>query len=165
MNKDQLKLWLRAGAATAIVDFLFATTLSVVFYKGTFTRLWQGVASVPFGAQALGGGDTWTAIGILTHIFVAFGWSLVFVVLVTRWDALRRLLLSPYGVLKVAPIYGPFIWIMMSMVFIPVTAQRPPAAITLRWVIQVLGHIVFVAGPMLWTVRRGLAGTGALGTT
>jgi hypothetical protein len=157
MNKDELRLWLRAGAATAIVDFSFASTLSIVFYKSTFARLWQGVASVPFGTQAINGGPTWTVIGILTHIFVAFSWSLVFVLLVTRWDALRRLLLSPHGVLKVAAIYGPFIWIMMSMVFIPITAQRAPAAITVRWVIQAFGHVVFVATPMAWTVIRGLA--------
>lgn len=157
MNKHQLQLWLKAGAATAIVDFCFATTLTVVFYKGTFTRLWQGVASVPFGAQAINGGSAWTAIGVLTHIFVAFSWSLVFVLLVTRWEALRRVLLSPWGVLKVAALYGPFIWIMMSMVFIPITAQRAPAAITVRWVIQALGHVFFVATPMAWVVRRELS--------
>ena len=156
MNKEQLRLWLRAGAATALVDFCFASVLSVVFYKGTFERLWQGVASVPFGARAIGGGPTWIAIGILTHIFVAFGWSLVFVLLVTRWERFRQLLLSPWGVLKVAAIYGPFIWIMMSMVAIPITAQRAPAAITVRWVIQVLGHVFFVATPMAWVVRAEL---------
>jgi uncharacterized membrane protein YagU involved in acid resistance len=157
MNPGLLRRWLKAGSATAIVDFLFATCLSVFAYKSTFERLWQGVASVPFGAQAIGGGATWTAIGIATHIFVAFGWSLVFVLLVERWSWLQRQLLSPLGVLKVAAVYGPFIWVMMSMVFIPLTAQRPPAAVTVRWVIQTFGHIFFVATPMAWVVRRTLS--------
>ena len=68
----------RAGALTAIVDFTFSSVLVTVFYHSTFARLWQGVASVPFGPGAIGGGTRWTLIGIGLHICVAFTWSTIF---------------------------------------------------------------------------------------
>ena len=44
-----LSRWIRAGVATGIVDWLFATFLSGVVYRTGVTRLWQGVASVLLG--------------------------------------------------------------------------------------------------------------------
>ena len=139
---------LRAGLLTAVVDGLFSSILSVAAYGSTVSRLFQGVASVLLGADAFNGGRRTALIGILMHVLVAFTWSAVYLFLVLRSAWIRRLLASPYGVLKVAALYGPFIWMVMSLVVIPILAHRPPA-ITVRWWIQWFGHIVFVGVPIV----------------
>ena len=151
-----IKLWLRTGATIALVDFCFASALTVYGYHATFARLWQGVASVPFGAGAIGGGDQWTLIGIAMHICVAFTWAGVFVVLLTRSPALQRAVATPAGVFAVAAVYGPCIWLVMSLLVIPAFTHRPPS-FTIRWVIQIIGHIFFVGLPIVFMASRPFA--------
>src|SRR3954471_9207568 len=67
--------WLVTGAW----DFCCATALSVLAYKGTFARLWQGVASAAFGPGMLTAGGRGVAAGIGLHFAVAFTWSAIFV--------------------------------------------------------------------------------------
>src|SRR5258707_961005 len=116
----------RAGFVTAVVDGLFSSVLSLAFYHSTVTRLFQGVASVLLGPDALAGGTRTAAIGLLMHFGVAFGWSAVFLFLVMRSSWFRGLLTSPQGTIKVASLYGPFVWMVMSLVVIPLLAHRPP---------------------------------------
>jgi hypothetical protein len=143
---------LRAGLLTGVVDFLFASALSVFAYGSTFSRLWQGVASVPLGRQALEGGTPMVAAGILIHFGVAFAWSAVFVFLVLRSPWVRRVLASPFGVAKVPLVYGPLIWLVMSTLVIPPFTGRMPT-INARWWIQLLGHVPFVALPIVAASR------------
>jgi len=138
----------RAGLLTGIVDGLFSSVLSAFFYGSTVSRLWQGVASVLLGSDALNGGRRTALIGLLMHFGVAFAWSAVFLFLLLRWEWIRGLLASRHGVLKVAALYGPFVWMVMSLVVIPALTQRPPR-ITLRWWIQWFGHIPFVGIPIV----------------
>ena len=144
----------RAGLLTAVSDGLFSSVLAAVFYHSTVTRLWQGVASTLLGPEALNGGTSTALIGVLMHFGVAFGWSAVFLFLVMRWRWIQGLLASPYGVVKVAALYGPFIWLVMSLAVIPLLLQRPPA-ITIRWWIQLFGHIPFVAIPIVASIGGG----------
>jgi hypothetical protein len=145
------------------VDFLFASALSVYGYGSTFARLWQGVASVALGPEAIGGGTRTILIGIALHICVAFTWAGVFVLLLTRSAWLRRATASFAGVFGVAAVYGPLIWVFMSMVWIPLFTHKPPT-ITVRWWIQLVGHIFFVALPIVFTASRSLgAGSGTSG--
>ena len=144
---------LRAGILTGICDGLFASVLSAVVYGSTVARLWQGVASVLLGPAALEGGTRTALIGVLMHFGVAFTWSAIFLFLVMRSAKVREILASPWGVLKVAAVYGPFIWLFMSLVVIPLFTGRPPN-ITVRWWVQLIGHIPFVATPMLWAIGR-----------
>ena len=141
----------RAGVATAIVDGLFSSILSVVFYHSTVTRLFQGVASVLLGPDALAGGTRTAAIGLLMHVGVAFGWSAVFLLLATQSAGIRRVLASPLGPIKVAAIYGPFVWMVMSLAVIPLLAHRPPA-INIRWWVQLVGHAPFVGLPIVASI-------------
>jgi len=150
----------RAGLLTALSDGLFASFLSAVVYGSTVTRLWQGVASTLLGPEAFNGGTSTALVGVLMHFGVAFGWSAVFLFLVMRLRLIRGLLASPYGVVKVAALYGPFIWLVMSLVVIPLLLQRPPA-ITIRWWIQLFGHIPFVAIPLVASIGRGAPGSDA----
>src|SRR5215468_802307 len=108
----------RAGLLTAVIDGLFSSVLAQFFYGSTAARLFQGVAAVPLGADATAGG-TRTAIGIGMHVCVAFTWSAIFLFVFMRLAWIRRTLEAPYGVFKIAVLYGPFIWLVMSFVIVP----------------------------------------------
>jgi hypothetical protein len=143
-----LRTWLLIG----VVDFLFASCLSVFAYRGTFGGLWRGVASVPFGAEMLKAGERGVAIGIALHFAVAVLWSAVFVLGLAQLGFVRRLVASPAGVLAVAAVYGPLIWTVMSFVLIQAFTGRPPA-VNFRWWVQFFAHIPFVALPIVWAGR------------
>lgn len=146
---------LGAGLLTGVSDGLFASVLHVFAYGSTVTRLWQGVASVLLGPRAFEGGPRTAVLGLLMHFGVAFAWSAVFLFLVLRWPRVREVLASRHGVLKVAAVYGPFIWMTMSLVVIPILVQRPPN-LSLRWVHQLVGHIPFVGLPIVGVSARKL---------
>lgn len=153
-DRDVLPRLVRAGVFTAITDFLFSTILVIFFYHSTFARLWQGVASTLLGPEAINGGTRYTLIGIAMHVGVAFGWSAVFLFVMMRMAWVRTLLATPNGVLKVAAIYGPFIWMVMSLALIPLLRHTAPS-ITFRWWVQFFGHIPFVALPMISSLAPG----------
>ena len=139
---------IRAGLRTGITDGLFSSILSVAFYGSTVTRLFQGVAATLLGPDAFNGGTTTALVGVLMHFGVAFGWSAVFLLILSRSSAIRRALASPSGVIGVAAVYGPFIWLVMSLAIIPLLLHRPPA-ITIRWWVQLIGHFPFVGLPIV----------------
>jgi hypothetical protein len=142
----------RAGLVTAVVDGLFSSVLVAVFYGSTVTRLFQGVAATLLGPAAFDGGMRTALVGVLMHVGVAFGWSAVFLFGVMRAPWIRRVLASRYGVIRIAAIYGPFIWLVMSLAVIPVLLHRPPA-ITFRWWVQLVGHFPFVGVPIVAMAR------------
>jgi hypothetical protein len=150
-ERTMLARVVRAGLLTGVTDGIFSSVLSVAFYHSTVTRLFQGVASVLLGRAALDGGLRTAAIGLLMHFGVALAWSALFLLLVDRSRWLRGVLRSPYGVLKVATLYGPVVWLVMSLVVIPLLVHRPPS-ITDRWWVQLIGHIPFVALPIVWSI-------------
>jgi hypothetical protein len=139
-----------------VSDGIFASVLSVGFFHSTVTRLWQGVASVPFGKSALDGGTATALIGLAMHVGVAFWWAFVFLYGAMRLGWIQRMLASRLGVVKVAAMYGPFVWLVMSCVVIPLFTHRPPA-ITIRWWVQLVGHAAFVGLPIVWSASRDLA--------
>ncbi len=155
MIRNPLSRLLLAGLLTGVIDGLFASVQSVFFNGSTVTRLFQGVASTLLGREALEGGTPTALIGVLMHFGVAFGWSAVFLLLVMRSAWIRRVLSSRYGIVKVAAVYGPFIWMVMSLVVIPLLLQRPPT-ITSRWWIQWIGHFPFVGLPIVASIAGGL---------
>jgi hypothetical protein len=144
----------RAGLLTAITDGLFSSALSVAFYHSTVERLFQGVASTVLGSDAMNGGWPTALVGVLMHVGVAFGWSAVFLLVVMRLRWIRETLDSRYGVVKVASLYGPFIWVVMSFVVIPTLVHRPPT-IGVRWLVQLIGHFPFVGLPIVASSARG----------
>jgi len=156
VNKDNLLRLARAGVLTAIVDGTFSSVLSVAFYHSTVARLFQGVASTLLGRAALEGGSRTAMIGVAMHIGVAFGWSTVFLLLVSLSERLRQVLASPLGVVKVAAVYGPSIWLVMSLLVIPPLRHTPPT-FNIRWWVQLVGHFPFVGLPIVASIGRGRA--------
>jgi hypothetical protein len=143
----------RAGLVTGITDGIFSSGLAAFVYGSAVTRLWQGVASVLLGASAFDGGTRTAAIGLAMHFGVAFAWSAVFLALVLSWSWLRAVLNSPAGIVAVATVYGPVIWIVMSLAIIPLITHRPPA-INVRWWVQLVGHVPFVGLPIVAVISR-----------
>ncbi|HEY1910975.1 MAG TPA: hypothetical protein VGG73_08635 [Vicinamibacterales bacterium] len=137
-----------AGLLTGVTDGLFSGMLSAFFYNSTATRLFQGVASMLIGPKAIEGGTPTAALGLLMHFGVAFAWSAVFIFAMMRMDWVQRLLASPGGVVKMAMIFGPLVWVVMSFVVIPAMTHRAPVLNT-RWFTQFVGHAVFVGLPIV----------------
>jgi hypothetical protein len=150
---DTTSRLVRAWLLTALIDGLFSSCLAAFFYGSTVTRLWQGVASVLIGAKAFELGLHTALLGILMHLGVAFTWSAVFLFLVMRIPPVRRVLDTPYGAVKVAAVYGPLIWLTMSLVVIPLLTHRPPT-FNYRWWIQLIGHFPFVGLPIVASIAR-----------
>jgi NAD-dependent oxidoreductase involved in siderophore biosynthesis len=152
-----IPVWL----VTAAWDFLCATALSVFGYHTTVAHLWQGVASTVLGPRAVDGGATAVAFGIAVHLAVAFAWSALFVAAARLSPALLRAITTPSGALAVAAVYGPVIWLVMSLAVIPIVTGRPPRP-GFRWWVQIFAHIPFVTIPLVFTARRVLLRDGQL---
>ena len=152
-NRDALSRLVRAGLLTGVTDGLFSSVLAVAAYHSTVTRLFQGVAATLLGKAAFDGGTSTAALGVAMHFGVAFGWSAVFLFLAVRSSRLRARLDSPNGVITVAALYGPFIWLVMSLAVFPLLMHRPPA-ITIRWWVQLIGHFPFVGLPIVASIAR-----------
>ena len=141
--------------ATAAWDFLCASALGVFAYGATFGRFWQGVASTVIGPSALEMGARGVAAGLALHLLVALSWSALFVLAAVRSSALRRALAHPAGALALACVYGPIIWLVMSLAVIPLATGRLPT-LGFRWWVQVCAHVPFVTLPLVFTARRVL---------
>jgi hypothetical protein len=146
---------LRAGLATGVSDFIWAYVLSVLVYGSTFAKLWQGVASVPIGNTALHGGAPMVLAGIALHFAVAFTWTAVLVALMKFLPFVRDAMASMGGAIGVALVYGPCIWVAMSLAVVPALAHRD-VPVNTRWWIQLAGHALFVGLPMVMAIRTVL---------
>ena len=155
MNGHVVRTLLRAWVAIAVIDGVFATLLPVVAYGAPLGRVWQGVASTLLGSSAMQGGGRTMLVGLLMHAGVAFAWTAVFVALALASPALRRLVSRPAGMVAVSAVYGPAIWMVMSLLVIPRLTGRAPT-IDGRWWVQLFAHIPFVALPIVATIGSGL---------
>jgi uncharacterized membrane protein YagU involved in acid resistance len=153
----------RAGLLTGVTDGLFATVQNLLTPGSTVMKLWQGVASTVLGKSAYDGGVPTALLEVLMHFCVAFAWSAVFLFVVMRSPWVRRTVSLPSGVVGIAALYGPFIWLFMSLIVIPVLLHRPPK-ITSRWWIQLVGHIPFVGLPIVASIANSGA-EGEVGQT
>ena len=146
--------WLRTGLMVAISDGLFASATGILIppYATPF-RVFRGVASVLFGRGALNGGVPMALVGMLMHLSVALFWSGLFLIALRNSPALRDAIQSWPKAILVATVYGPTIWLIMSLIVIPGLVHRPPT-IGAKWWVQLIGHIPFVVGPMILANRR-----------
>ena len=140
---------------TAVWDAICATALSVLAYGSTAAALWRGVGATALGQSALPNGAAGVAAGLGVHAAVALTWSAVFVAAARIWPSLCRAIRTPRGAIAVAAAYGPAIWLVMSLLVIPLATGRP-TRFGLRWWVQVGAHIPFVTLPLVFTARRVL---------
>ncbi len=148
-----LQRLVRAGILCALVDLTWAIVLTLA-YGRTIGGMLRGIATTALGPRMADGGAQAAAVGLGLHVSVAFWWSGVFLALVLASPRLRRMIASPRAALGVAAVYGPAIWIAMSVVVIPVLTGRPPV-LGPRWFVQLGGHAAFVGLPIVWGIRDG----------
>jgi hypothetical protein len=144
----------RSALAVGVSDFLFASVSNWFMQQRTPVRVFQGVASVPFGKTMLEGGVPTAFLGLLLHFCIALLWSSVYYFLTRSNSTLRNLVRSPGGAAAFALVYGPCIWLFMSIILIPAFLHRPPTLTPIWWV-QLVGHALFVVGPMIWAFGDG----------
>jgi hypothetical protein len=162
-SRSLLTTLLMCTLAVGVSDFLFASVSNGLMLQRTPVRVFQGVASVVFGRGALDGGLATAALGLLMHFCVAAFWSAVYLLVTRSSSAMRRLVQTPQGAVAFAAVYGPFIWIVMTFIVIPAFVHRPPTISPIWWV-QLVGHSVFVVGPMIWAAGDGRSSSQLLRT-
>ena len=101
----------------------------------------------------MAGGLRTAAIGVALHVCVAFAWTTVFFLLLIMAPAIGRFARARFGLITLATIYGPIIWLVMSFHLIPSMTHKPPT-VNFHWWVQFFGHIPFVALPIIATLTR-----------
>ncbi|MGE0588366.1 MAG: hypothetical protein AB7O48_07300 [Cyclobacteriaceae bacterium] len=119
MNKDTLKLILKAGLITGTLDGLSASIQYVIATGNNPILVFQYISSAVFGQDAFASAGAYGPLGILFHYVIATGWSTLFIMAYPRVSLLRG------NVAVTAVIYGIFVWCMMNLVVVPMT--RIPA--------------------------------------
>lgn len=157
MNASIRSPFARTLATTGVVaGTLDATAASLQYYLRTGNSpagVWRYVASALLGADARTGGAGTVVLGVLMHYGIAMGWTAVFFLAASHWRALRA---SPW---IVGPIYGVFVWAMMSRVLVPLTRIGPPGPFVLSQAATAAAIIVVCVGtPIALGSRRAFAG-------
>lgn len=94
-------------------------------------------------------------LGLVMHLGVALVWTLLFVGIVSAVQSVRQLAETPIGIAAISMVYGPLIWMIMSLIVIPLALGHaiPHGG---RWLVQLIGHIPFVALPIVAIIGRQL---------
>lgn len=141
----------RAGALTAVVDGLFSSVLAAGVYGVPAERVWRGVAATVLGPAAVADGAGPVLLGLALHVAVALAWAALFFLLVRRRPDVRARVATRRGLVGAAALYGPAVWLVMSLVVVPLLVGRAPV-ISARWWVQLAGHVAFVGLPIVWGV-------------
>ena len=143
-----------AGLTVAVLDALFAIVLYVVVLHATTpARVFQSIASGLLGKASYSGGASTVALGVVCHLTVAFGWTLIFYVASRRIDSIRELLRTNAGSIAVGLAYGVFIWLAMDFVVLRVSRATPTPVANWRFWAMLAWHAVGVGLPMVKILR------------
>jgi len=145
---------IRAGLAVALLDALFAIALYVVVLRvTTVPRVFQSIASGLLGRASFSGGAATVALGVVCHLTVAFGWTVLFYVVSRRFTSLRQLAKSSAGGLALGLVYGVIVWLGMDLVVIPLSRATPTPVMNWRFWLLLGWHAVGVGLPIVKIVR------------
>ena len=111
--------------------------------------VFQYIASGVLGQSAFTGGIATALLGVLFHFIIAFVIAGVFIL-----SASRISLLSRYPMVS-SFLYGFGVFIVMTMIVIPLSAAPPlPAPTTTQLIVNMLDHILVIGLPLGILVRR-----------
>ncbi|HEY5823575.1 MAG TPA: hypothetical protein VIT44_04375 [Cyclobacteriaceae bacterium] len=103
------KLVLTAGLLAGIMDGLAAMIQTAIAGRSQ-GGLFRYIASGVFGNDAFTGSSTMIVYGILFHLFIAMGWTVVFYFL---YPYLKQWFKNP---VLLGVLYGLFVWVMMNQI-------------------------------------------------
>jgi hypothetical protein len=127
------------GAIVGMFDFAFATVLTLARGRPWY-RPWQGVAYALLGPDAMNGGRSVIALGIVCHFVVATSIAAAFVI-ASRWLPFLTRYAIPVGM-----VYGAFVFFVMNWVVIPLTRIGRVPPFTTRILLLSLAVHVFLVG-------------------
>jgi|ERR1700722_1069744 len=136
-----------AGAACAILDGVAASVQSGLMGIKPL-RLWQGVASGLLGERAFRHGWVSGSLGLLLHFVIAFSAATVFVELSRQIPFLVRV----YWIS--GPLYGVAVFLVMSLVVVPLSARPRRPASSEAMIVQLVIHVLFVGLPIALATNR-----------
>jgi hypothetical protein len=145
---------LTAGGVVAVLDGLAAVLVGFAL-SGVWrpVRTFQGIAAGVLGRGAFEGGTGTAAFGFLCHLVVACGWSLIYALVFQRWQRLREAVRSRVGTAGVAIAVGTVVWMMMSLVIVPLSNATPAAAFSGVWFALLAIHWLAVGLPIAVLIR------------
>jgi len=142
------------AAIVAVLDALFAIVLYVVImHVTTPARIFQSIAASLLGRASFDGGAQTVGLGMLIHVSVATGWTLVFAAALRMLEPLERAVTSTRGALIVGAAYGVLIWVMMDLVLIPLTQSRPTPVSAWTFWATLAWHMTGVGMPIVFGLR------------
>ena len=134
------------GTAHAIIYHWF---VSSVLGGYPLSAVYQYIASGALGESAFAGGIATALLGVLFHFIVSFIVAGIFILSTDRIFLLRR-----YPVVS-SLLYGFGVFIVMTMIVIPLSAAPPlPAPTTSQLIMNILDHILVIGLPLGILVRR-----------
>lgn len=148
-----------AGLIVGALDLLYVQALVVwiLHRPTTFVRILQSIAAGIHGPDSFNGGTSTAIQGFLLHFFIAFTWTLLFLVLVRRSAWLRRLVASPGGAWKAGLPYGCIVWLVMELVVVPLSnAKQVPLSNWIFWV-DLVQQAIMVGVPIAALIGTGEA--------
>jgi hypothetical protein len=153
----------RAWLLLAVIDFVWAVALSLAYGRPAMSAF-RGVATVALAPAWMPAIAPSAMLGVVLHLVVAFTWATVYVVLQRRSRWLARASATRGGQAAIAVVYGPFIWIVMSTLVIPMMTGDA-VVLSTRWAIQLVGHVFFVGMPVVLGAGRHQAASKNPGTS
>ncbi len=151
MFRSPLAKVLVGGLIAGVLDITYAISFSA-WHGVAPTRLLQVVASGLLGAPAFAGGVPIAALGLALHFCIALAWALLFYA-ATKWlpALIRRPLISGVG-------YGLFIYAMMNLVVLPLSAFPRKVTFPLPALITgLLVHMFCIGVPIAFAARSARA--------
>jgi len=143
-----LKIILYSGFTVGVLDGI-AATVSTVIRGGTPIRVFQYIASGLLGQSAFQGGWATFALGLLLHLVVAFGASVVFISASRFVPMLARFPFYING-----PIYGVLVYFIMRDVVVPMSLVTRLNYNASASAIGIIIHILFVGIPIAFINSR-----------
>lgn len=139
---------LLTGCVVGLLDGA-AAILNAWFRSGTTPEIvFKFIASAIFGGAAYTGGSGMIAVGVFLHFLVAIIWSAIF------FRAYPRLRILQQNKWIVGCAYGLFVWLMMTLVVVPLTKVPDMPfnwqAAARGWVI----HMLLVGIPIVLMTRH-----------
>jgi hypothetical protein len=118
------KLVLTAGLLAGIMDGSAAMIQTAIAGR-TMGGLWRYVASGVFGNDAFTGSSAMIVYGVLFHLIIAMGWTVVFYFL---YPNLKQWFKNP---VVLGILYGLFVWVMMNQVVLKL-ANTPKGSFNIK---------------------------------
>lgn len=106
------------------------------------------IASGLLGKSASTGGPAMIVMGVVLHYFIAFCFTLFFFWLYARWSVLRQ------HKLAVAVLYGLFVWAVMNLIVVPLSAIGPRPFSLTNALLNAVILIVTIGFPVAYGAAR-----------